>query len=186
MSSRYSIVFQPPTEIVDQVQEMKSELAQTIGWYASRNAMAHITIQEFEVNDKKLEVIKSQLERCCNSLAPIALHFNSFDSYPNGAFFIKPDLLSIPVLSKIMKQVQQAVPTPNTHRGTDPHLTIARKLTFEKILIARELFQAIDLDFSCDRIALRQFNPVQKQFEIIAEYPFLSLPDLQSTQGSLF
>lgn len=186
MSPRYSIVFQPPTEILDQVQEMKTELAQTIGWYASRNAMAHITIQEFEVNDKKIEVIKSQLERCCNSLAPVVVHFNSFDSYPNGAFFIKPDLVSMPILSKMMKQVQQAVPTPNTHRGTDPHLTIARKLSFEKILIARELFNAIDLHFDLDKIALRQFNPTKKQFEIIAVYPFLSQPGLQPTQEVLF
>lgn len=186
MSQRYSIVFQPPPEIVDLIQEMKSELADTIGWYASRHAMAHITIQEFVVNDKKIEVIKRQLERCCDSLIPVEVRCDRFDTYPNGAFFIKPDLLSSPVLSKIMKQVQHAVPTPNTHRGTDPHLTIARKLSFEKILIAHELFNEIDLSFSFDKIALRQFNPTKKQFEVIAVYQFLSQPDSQSTQGSLF
>ncbi|WP_430614520.1 2'-5' RNA ligase family protein [Flavobacterium sp. JP2137] len=186
MSEKYSIIFQPPAAVIEQVQQLKSDLAEVIGWYASRHAAAHITIQEFVVDPRKIDLISRQLQRYCASLTPVAVCLNRLDSFPNGAFFIQPDPSSRLLLAQLMKGIQQAVPTPNTHRGTEPHLTIGRRLSFEKLLIAREVIATPNIRFSCDTVALRRFNPLKKQFEIVAEFPFLGLPSTQEIQGSLF
>lgn len=186
MLERYSIVFHPPLEIIEQVEVLKSDLGSAIGWFPSRNSKAHITIQEFMVDESKLKLIVKQLERCCNSLQPTTLKFNAFDHFNNGAFYIKPAMESATILTALMKQIQKTVPTPNTHRGTNPHLTIARRLSPENIIIAHQILKPIEITFLCDTVALRQFNASQKQFEVIQLFPFLNQADTLGVQGSLF
>lgn len=186
MLQRYSIVFHPSPEVIETVQNMKSNLAASIGWFSSRNSLAHITIQEFLLDDSKLLTTSKQLQRCCNSLHPVQVEFDSFDSFPNGAFYLKPNLVSAQKLSTMMKQIQRSVPVPNTHRGLHPHLTIARRLQPENTAVAQLLFTSIHLKYTCNQIALRRFDEVKKQFEITAIFPFLSQPSTVETQGSLF
>ena len=40
---------------------MKELLASKIGWYNSKNSLAHITINEFERDEKELENVKVKL-----------------------------------------------------------------------------------------------------------------------------
>ncbi len=186
MLERYSIVFQPPLEITEQVDVIKLNLASIIGWFPSRNSKAHITIQEFTVDKRKLELIIKQLERCCNSLQAVMVKLNTFDHFPNGAFYLKPDMESTELLRTLMKYIQKTVPTPNTHRGTHPHLTIARRLSLENVAIAHQILNATELTFLCDTVALRRFNVHKKQFEVVQLFPFRNLADTFGVQGSLF
>lgn len=187
MQNRYSLVISPSEEIIALVKTMKEKLAQEIGWFHSKNSLAHITINEFMATKNDLEIIKKQLTTICESIKPISVCLNSFDHYPNGAFFIAPDANSKIDLKQIMKYVNQSFKVKTLLKNNEPHLSIARKLTPEQITISYRLFsQAIDLNFLCHSITLRRFNPEVKQFEIIDHFEFKNNSSNTFVQGTLF
>lgn len=187
MQNRYSLVISPPENIIALVKTMKESLAKEIGWYNSKNSLAHITINEFMATENEIESIKQQLFHICDSLAPKSVSLNSFDTFPNGAFFIAADEDSKKELQKIMKHVNQSFRTKTIFKNNEPHLSIARRLNPEKIAAAYRLFsEEIQLNFVCDSIALRLFNPNIKQFEIIDRFEFNSNSKPTFEQGTLF
>lgn len=187
MENRYSIVISPPEAIIDLVKTMKNELSQEIGWFHSKNSLAHITINEFMAHESEIENIKKQLASICETLAPIQVHLNTFNHYPNGAFFIAPDEVSKIELKAIMKHVNQYFRVKTLFKNSEPHLSIARKLSSEYISKSYKLFsKPIDLNFDCVGVTLRQFNPNVKQFEIITHFDFKNKPKPTFEQGTLF
>jgi 2'-5' RNA ligase len=187
MQNRYSLVISPSEEIIALVKTMKEELAAEIGWFHSKNSLAHITVNEFMAAENEIETIKKQLNSICESLKPISVCLNSFDNYPNGAFFIAPDANSKIDLKQIMKQVNQSFKVKTLLKNNEPHLSIARKLTPEQLASSYRLFsKAIDLNFICNSITLRRFNPDVKQFEIMDHFEFKNNPKNTFVQGTLF
>lgn len=187
MQNRYSLVISPPAEIISLIQSMKLNLAKEIGWFHSKNSLAHITINEFMASESEIEVIKKQLTNICDSLKAIPVHFDKFDTFPNGAFFIAPDEHSKKELKKIMKHIHQSFRFAILFKNNEPHITIARQLNTNKIAAAYRLFSnEIDLNFLCDSVALRLFNPTVKQFEIITRFEFNDNPQPTYEQGTLF
>jgi 2'-5' RNA ligase len=172
MQSTYSIVFQPPPEIVEEVKILKERLADKIGWYNSKNSLAHITIGEFLASVEQLELIKKQLTRIADSVMEVPITLDHYGSYPNGAFFIAPNTDSKIRLVPIMKRFQKETRFTITHKSVAPHVSIARKLTAEKMIIANELFTTVAMHFLCDAVILRRFNTDAKQFEEVASFPF--------------
>lgn len=160
MQNRYSLVISPPENIIAEVKAMKEALAKEIGWYNSKNSLAHITINEFMASDSEIGLIKKQLSRICESLKPVAVCLNSLDTYPNGAFFIAPNEVSKIDLKQILKHINQSFRTKTVLKNNEPHLSIARKLSPEHIAVAYSLFSnPIELNFICNSIALRRLIP---------------------------
>ncbi|MES2239221.1 MAG: 2'-5' RNA ligase family protein [Bacteroidota bacterium] len=187
MQNRYSLVISPSENNIAEVKAMKEALTKEIGWYHSKNSLAHITINEFMASDSEIESIKKQLSNICDSLKPIDVCLNSLDTYPNGAFFIAPDEVSKIDLKQILKHINQFFRVKTLFKNNEPHLSIARQLSAEQIAVAYRLFSnPIELNFICDRIALRCFNPNIKQFEIIDYFEFMDNPKPTFEQGTLF
>lgn len=187
MQNRYSLVISPSEEIIALVKTMKDELAREIGWFNSKNSLAHITINEFMASENEIEIIKKQLNTIVESLKPVRVCLNAFDNYPNGAFFIAPDVVSKIDLKQILKHVNQSFRAKTLLKNNEPHLSIARQLSPEHIATSYRLFsKAIDLNFVCNSIALRLFNPEIKQFEIIDHFEFKNNPKPTFEQGTLF
>jgi hypothetical protein len=57
-------------------------------------------------------------------------------------------------------------------KSSDPHISIARRLTPENLGKAKHLFTTINASFLCDSIVLRKFDPTLKQFFITDTFPF--------------
>lgn len=186
MEEKYSIVFMPSDAVIEEVKKMKLQLAEKIGWYNSKNALAHITICEFHSTEIEIEIIKKQIDRIASTYSPFEVELDGYNSYPKGAFYIKPTENSKVELRKIMKSLTASLTIKKMYKSSEPHLSIARKLDNEKITIAYSLFQKIALHFLCDRIVLRKFNSKLKQFEIINTFLFEDQTYLQNIQGSLF
>ncbi|MGQ7944691.1 2'-5' RNA ligase family protein [Flavobacterium sp. WC2509] len=165
---------------------MKDQLANEVGWYNSRNSVGHITICEFTATDEIIEIIKKQISQLCNSLSPINVNVNTFGSFPNGAFFIAPDSDSKKDLKHIMKHFNKSLRLHNMKKSDNPHLSIARRLSPENLEKANQFFNAINLDFICDSVVLRQFDENVKQFFVIDTFPFTDNPKPQLIQGTLF
>lgn len=165
---------------------MKELLASKIGWFNSKNSVAHITICEFKIAEKELEKIKTKLLKISDTFTPFQVHLDHFSAYENGAFFIAPNEESKINLKPIMKKTQDALQLSNLMKSNDPHMSIGRRLTSESIKIATNLFTTIDIDFLCENIVLREFDPIKKQFFVLDTFSFGNNPQPELIQVSLF
>ncbi len=173
MENRYSLVISLPDDIIELVRQMKLDLAEEIGWFHSKNSLAHITINEFKASSTVLESIVQKISTICEHIQPITVRFNEFGSFPNGAFYIAPNLTSTEKLKEILNTIHQSFTFETVFTNDEPHISIARRLKPHKLAKAFQFFAAgIELNFICDSLSLRQFNPKLKQFEIINYFPF--------------
>ncbi|MFH6998649.1 2'-5' RNA ligase family protein [Flavobacterium sp. FlaQc-57] len=186
MEKHYSVAIYPPQNIIDSVKTMKEQLAAKIGWFNSKNSVAHITICEFKIAEKELEKIKLKLLKICDSFSSFQVHLDHFSSYENGAFFIAPNEDSKINLKPIMKKTQESLQLSNLKKSNDPHISIGRRLSPENLEIASKLFTVINTDFLCNSIVLREFDPIKKQFFVIDHFQFGNNPQPELIQGSLF
>ena len=184
---RYSIVIQPSNSVIEEVKQMKDLLATKIGWYNSKNSIAHITINEFERQEIELEQIKSKLGEITAYLKPQEVQFTGFDVFPNGAFFLKPNEVSRLCLKEIMNLVHQKFSFSTNIKSSEPHISIGRRIQPKNIEIAKSVFSKDpNISFICDTIALRCFNEKRKQFDVIATFSFLGEEVQDVKQGLLF
>ncbi|UOK41476.1 MULTISPECIES: 2'-5' RNA ligase family protein [Flavobacterium] len=184
MEGHYSVAIIPSEQVIALVKTMKLELADKVGWFNSKNSMGHITINEFKASDAVIEKVKQQLTRLCDGFKPVEVHLTGFGSYPNGAFFIDPDEDTKNKLKPIMKQINDTLIIKDLHISNDPHLSIARRLSREKLGIAKSYFTTIDERFLCSSVVLRTFDENVKQYYISDIFPFRSNPT--EVQGTLF
>lgn len=185
MQLRYSIVIHPSQKVIDEVKTMKEQLASKIGWYNSKNSLAHITINEFEAPESELPSIKKHLKNIIQFLKAEEVIFEKFDTFPNGAFFLAPEQNSKLYLKNTLREIHKAFIYKTAIKSIEPHISIGRKITPENIKIASNLFEKPNLHFLCNRIALRVFNTTRKQFDIIEEFIFEGQTK-EGEQGKLF
>ncbi|WP_035651020.1 2'-5' RNA ligase family protein [Flavobacterium sp. ASV13] len=187
MEKTYSVVFHPSPEVIDAIKTMKDFLRSKIKWYNSCNSVAHITICEFTIDESQFGNFNQKLVKICNTFSSSTVYLNDFGSYQNsGAFFINPNEDSKNNLKPIMKKIHETLKSLKLKKSDDPHISIGRRLTPENLKIASQLFTTINMDFLCDKIVLREFDPVVKQFFVIDTIPFGNNPELEFVQGSLF
>ena len=182
---KYSICFQPDGIVLEEVSRMKTVLSEAIGAFNSKNSLAHITIAEFELDQRKISRIQKYLDQGCASFNPVPITFDSFGTYPNGAFFLDVDAKAKEILKTYGDLLMRLLHLKGAYRSNDPHMSIARKLNPAKILTAYHVLNTPNLTFTCDHIALRQFNRSKMQYDVIGTYSFQSRPIVES-QLSLF
>lgn len=185
--AKYSVVIHPSDAFIDEVKQMKALLASKIGWYNSKNSLAHLTLNEFERDESELKTIITKLTKIATYLNPQEVCFDSFATFPNGAFFLAPDAHSLVYLKKLLAAFHQKFPYPIQFKSSEPHISIGRRISPEKIAVAKALFaQNPPIRFTCNTIALRVFNTERKQFDICATFPLLGEASQEFIQGSLF
>ncbi|WP_337966175.1 2'-5' RNA ligase family protein [uncultured Flavobacterium sp.] len=186
MEKKYSVVIHPSQDVIDSIKTMKELLADKVGWFNSKNSVAHITICEFKIDESQIDKYKQKLLKICDPFTPFQVLLDHYNSYENGAFFISPNEDSKMLLKPIMKKTQDALQLSNLIKSNDPHISIGRRLTPESLKIANHLFTTIDIDFLCDNIVLREFDPIKKQFFVIDSFSFNGNSQPEFVQGSLF
>ncbi|TDO99256.1 2'-5' RNA ligase family protein [Flavobacterium sp. 245] len=187
MEKKYSVVFHPSENGIEIIKKLKLELFNVIGWYGSCNSVAHITIGGFKANENQLDKYRQKLFKIADTLTPVQIYLDHFDAYEESrAFFISPSEDSKINLKPMMKKIQEALQISSKDRSDDPHISIGRNLTPENIQIARDLFTTINMEFLCDAIILREFDPIKKQYFVLETFPFGNNPQPELIQGSLF
>lgn len=173
MRSIYSIVFYP-SELIEAVRQMKLDLKGQIGWYHSVNSEAHITINEFEADEREYLKVCDYLQKFVCGLESREIVLDDLGIYPNGAFFLKPDNYSLIYMKEIMGKLHKTFPMPVRIKSSEPHLSIARRLESEELDEAQKMFgfQPVDFRFFCNAIAVRKFDENKKQFEVCKEFVF--------------
>ena len=184
--AKYSVVFHPSEIVIEAVKELKEQLSAKIGWFPSKNSLAHITICEFDCELTTYENIKSRIINYCRYQNSFEVTFNAFENYTNGAFFIAPNTESKIKMAEIMKEIPRQIQFPVNHKSSEPHISIGRQLTEAQLKIAYSSFNSVDLDFICDGITIRIFNTDRKQYDVLETIPFLSEMEPEKEQLTLF
>lgn len=175
----------PDLQTIETVKQMKLLLAQHIGWFNSKNSLAHFTIFEFFEENIKEDTFCLQLDRIASEMNTFNVQCDAFDWFDNGAFYIKPNKVSSTKMTELMKQIlKESTQIKKTVSNTNPHLSIARRLSPEKLEKAQQLFTNIYLEFAVTNLTLRKFDESLKQFMVYREFPLLGKP--KEIQGSLF
>ncbi|RTY90621.1 2'-5' RNA ligase family protein [Flavobacterium sp. GT3R68] len=173
MQELYSIAISPSQDIISEVKEMKEKLNSEVGWFNSIHSWAHISINQFLASEAELETVKTELMAICDPLQPFEVTFNDFGTYPkNGAFFIAPDAASTASLKILMNQIHDSLQVDTEFKNNEPHISIARRLTPEKLESAKRLFPTVNLHYWCDSVVIRKFSSEKKQFDIVVEFKF--------------
>lgn len=185
-SYKYSLCFLPDEALIQKVKQMKLALADQIGWYNSKNSIAHITIAEFQSDELGINKVMERIRQQCLYFVPIEGSLDTFGHYPNGAFFLAVDEKNKSILKTYAKKIIKKIDLSYIYKSSDPHLSIARKLDPDRLQEAFAFFDKPNLPFTCSQIALRRFNPVRGQYDIIEYIPFKSLEDKEDEQLTLF
>jgi hypothetical protein len=164
----YSLVIFPPPEQMALINSHKQLLKNSIGWFGSANAAAHITVINFD-DEFSLHLYLNQIREFCKT-APIQnVVLNHWDSFGDRTFFIAPDPPSQQYLDQLIIDLHHYLgfKVKNAHA----HLSIARGLDAEKMKKAYGVFKdtKINLEFSCDAIYVRKFNEQTKQYSDLIE-----------------
>lgn len=187
MEKKYSVVIHPSEDGIEVIKKIKLELFNVIGWYNSCNSVAHITIGGFTANENQLDKYRQKLSKIADTLIPVQVYLDHFAAYEESrAFFISPNEDSKISLKSMMKKIQETLVISSKDRSDDPHISIGRNLSPENIKITGDLFTTINMDFLCDTVILREFDPIKRQYLILETFPFGSNPQPQLIQGSLF
>jgi 2'-5' RNA ligase len=173
---QYSIAFMPPANQIAYVKSKKDALCATIGWYHSRNSLAHITVLEFEIpqhKEHKLCEVVAYLRQFCSGIHPFDVRFNCLNTL-GKAFCLLPSMNSEAFLSAVMKACVAKFPFM-CFKSSKPHITIGRKLDPNQLGLGRERFAAEkpDIRFMADGLYLRMLNERRGQYEVIAKFDFL-------------
>lgn len=184
--AKYSVVFHPSDSVIKSVTEFKEQLCAKIGWYPSKNSLAHVTICEFDCDTPVYETIKNILTAYCHTQKSIPVVFNSFGNYSNGAFFIAPDAESKAKMVVIMKEIPKKILFSVNHKSLNPHISIGRQLSTTQLQIAYSLFQEVHLEFLCNGVTIRKFNPERKQYDTVETIPFNGSDDTFMEKWTLF
>lgn len=164
----YSLVIFPNSEQSTLIKSYKQLLKNHIKRFGSVNSMAHITVINFE-NELSLQLYIDRIREFCKTAIQQKVTLNSWGSFGEKTFFIKPDETSQQYLDNLIIDLHLYLgfKANNIHA----HLSIARGLDAEKMKTAYELFRntPINLQFNCDSFYLRRFNNQTQQYSDILE-----------------
>ncbi len=170
--AKFSVVFMPDAEAINTVSEMKEMLAAAIGWFNSKNALAHFTVFEFYDDGSSLVAICNKLALIASFMEPFSGFCSSFDSFDNGAFFLKPEQGTFEKMKTVMTDIiHKSDMIEKTITNTTPHMSVARRLTPEKLAIAKLLLTNADIRFNITCLTLRKFDEQIRQYVIFKEFP---------------
>ncbi len=170
---KYWVGICPPDETVEVVATLKQELKEQIGWYHSVNSKAHITFCEFFDGMGKLRAMENYLTEFCSHLEGFSITLNSADRL-HKVYCLYPDENSKGKLITLMRNFHRNKPFATETKSIHPHVSIARQLNEEKLVIADELFskKAFDIEFICNGLTIRKFSPGKGQYDVFRNFEF--------------
>ncbi len=186
----YLLVLSPHEDLKNRIMKVKTDFSEA---YESKLALAgkpHITLVRFRTWEMMEEKIVSRLKVIAMGHRPFKVNMKDYGSFPTHTIYINV-LSKLPVqeLSRELRTARKLLKSPDNdpHFITEPHLTIARKLSapqYEKAWLeySHKQFTA---SFIADSMLLIKRREGEKAYQIVRRLDFMNLP-VSTTQGALF
>ncbi|WP_164112676.1 MULTISPECIES: 2'-5' RNA ligase family protein [Sphingobacterium] len=176
-SVKVSLAFVPCESVNAKIRNLKENLKSVIGWYSSCNSAGHVTICEFETTRDELKGVASLLIEKLQYEHAQHVYFNDYSIFQHGntyTYYIVPTVQSKYYFNQRSAAVIDALKDRFSLKSIskEPHLSIGRKLEEGALKDAKSSLKQIDLDFYCDSVYIRVFNPDVKQYDIFFKIPF--------------
>lgn len=164
----FSLVIFPNSEQSTLNKSYKQLLKNHIGWFGSANAVALITIINFE-NELSLQLHLDRIRPFCETVVPQKVILNTWNSFREKTFFISPNQTSQKYLNTLIIDLHLYLDFKI--KNANAYLSIARGLEAKTMKKAYELFRntQINLQFNCDSFYLRKCNYQTKQYSDIID-----------------
>ncbi len=176
-SVKISLAFMPCEKVNAKIKGIKDMLKSMVGWYSSCNAAGHVTICEFETTRNQLEHVVAMLGEQLLYEHAQHVYFNDYSVFRHGdsyTYYIAPTVQSRYYFNQRAGTVIDVLKAKFQLQSIskEPHLSIGRRLEEGMLKQAKSNLKQIDLDFFCDAVFVRVFNPVVKQYDVYAKIPF--------------
>jgi 2'-5' RNA ligase len=132
--NEYLLIISPDENINKELIKMKCEFRDNYGCTYAAQSHPHCTLMNFVQYQNMENYLIRRFESLVRSFSPVKITLNGFGQYPIHTIYVKmEDDKKLSKMVKIMrmklKQVLKGFETFKTTYLTDPHLTIARRMT---------------------------------------------------------
>ncbi|MGV3599987.1 MAG: 2'-5' RNA ligase family protein [Dyadobacter fermentans] len=198
--SYYTLVIDPDERIINRGKDLKAHARQILGKnFGSISSRVHITLIAFFAYEKDYSRILEEFKRVLAGLKPFEVKLSGFDSFkdsPKCTFFVRPtdetsDMITQDCAS-IDKHFNKILRRERTNLWkavgrNRPHMTVVRDASLDDVLKCEQGFtEAFEDHFFCSSFALRRFDPIIRQFEIIDEISLFGHEYIAGQQIRLF
>jgi len=169
----YMIAFCPNADVVDFVSVLKEELFIAIGKrFKSHKANGHFTIDWVDATDEILDIYIRNIEMFVVQLSSKTVKLNAIKDFGETAIYVAPDNEADRWMKLIARRYFKQV--RGMRKSINPHMTIGKNIATGYLDQAKAVFNNIEVNISflCDNIALRKFNPIKGQYEVIKRFYF--------------
>jgi 2'-5' RNA ligase len=190
---RYMLAFSPSQATTKQVRTLKMTLRQHLGFdYPSSNSEAHISLFIYEATAAQQKAVVHCLQRIIPRFTPFVIRYNGLASLGISTIAFNLDAESNEKLRECINRIKKdtrGLKVKLHNVGKNPHMTIARRLSGEKVVSALRILPSKNPpEDYCNHFVIRMLNEDIGQYETILTIRFEDLkePDDSDRQFSLF
>lgn len=163
----YSLAFRPGTQNLEDVKRLKMILRKILGvHYKSENSEAHISLLSYKATPAQHELILFQLRKIIGQLSPFTIQYEGFGSFKNtlstlNTLIIKLNPESEITLKNYAKRIKKSIRKYSSliqNNGDTPHMSIARGLSDEQLILARQLPEETRSYDQCDYFVIPEIQ----------------------------
>ncbi|MDR6804292.1 2'-5' RNA ligase [Dyadobacter sp. BE34] len=192
----YLLVFScdPVTEAT--IGSVKQYFQKAYGCEQAANLRPHLTLFNCVIHEYKLERVIHGFEKVARHIAPFRIELNGFNKYEGGTFYVDLEEGSSQQVNGLVKTLKSETvdhlskwASGEFRFCTDPHVTVARKMTPLQVNSAAKewMYKKFRSSFRVTEMILLKRSLVSgSKCREIARMPLLGLPGEAFVQGSLF
>jgi|GEM_PF-652602 len=192
----YLLVFScdPVTEAA--IGSVKQYFQKAYGCEQAANLRPHLTLFNCVIHEYKLERIIQGFEKVARHVEPFRIELDGFNKYEGGTFYVDLGEGSSQKVNGLVKTLKSETvdhlskwASGEFRFCTDPHVTVARKMTPLQVNSAAKewMYKKFHSSFRVTEMILLQRSLVSgSKCREIARMPLLGLPGEAFVQGSLF
>lgn len=192
----YLLVFScdPVTEAA--IGSVKQYFQKAYGCEQAANLRPHLTLFNCVIHEYKLERVIHGFEKVARHIAPFRIELNGFNKYEGGTFYVDLEEGSSQQVNGLVKTLKSETvdhlskwASGEFRFCTDPHVTVARKMTPLQVNSATKewMYKKFRSSFRVTEMILLKRSLVSgSKCREIARMPLLGLPGEAFVQGSLF
>ncbi|MBC8032711.1 MAG: 2'-5' RNA ligase family protein [Chitinophagaceae bacterium] len=186
----YLLVLSPHEDLRERISKQKAEFSKNHGSQVTAAGRPHITLVRFRTWEMMEHKIVNRLKVIAMGHRAFKVNMKDYGSFPSHTIYINI-LSKLPVqeLSRELRVARKLMKSPDNDPFfiTEPHLTIARKLTAAQYEAAWPEYQQkqFTASFIADGMLLIKRREGEKAYQIVQRFDFMNLP-VNTTQGALF
>lgn len=186
----YQLVLLPHQDLRNKIVQVKKNFHRAYNIPAALGGKPHILLAKFTVWEMMEEKILNRLKLTAMGMPPFKVHLKDYGSFPSHTIFINVTTkLPVQHLVKEIRTAKRLMKSPDYEPFfiTDPHITIARKLTPDRYQQGWQYYahKSFTGSFIADGMLLLKRREGEKAYQIVQRLDFLNLP-ITTTQGDLF